>query len=140
MQPVMFMGALHSDHRGNLRHNNGFDASKVKRIYTLENANVDFVRGWQGHLIEQRWFACMCGTFEVRLIAIDNWENPNPGLKQHIYLLESETLDVLWVPSGYVSSIQARSEGSILLVMADYALGELNDEYRFDSNYFDKGK
>lgn len=52
--------------------------------------------------------------------------------------IESKTLDVLHVPKGYVSSIQAVEEESKLLVMADYLMGEIEDEYRFELNYFDK--
>jgi hypothetical protein len=45
-------------------------------------------------------------------------------------------LDVLHIPQGYISSIQALEPEAKLLVMADYLLGEINDEYRFDADYF----
>jgi hypothetical protein len=45
-------------------------------------------------------------------------------------------LDVLLIPSGYVTSIQASEENSKLLLMADYMYGEVKDEYRFDTTYF----
>jgi hypothetical protein len=51
-------------------------------------------------------------------------------------VLDSGKLDVLHVPSGYASSIQSLEEGSKLLVMADYLLGELADEYRYAVDYF----
>jgi hypothetical protein len=52
------------------------------------------------------------------------------------YILKSETLDVLQVPAGYVSSIQALEEKSKLVVMSDYHLGDLNDEFRYPTDYF----
>jgi hypothetical protein len=52
------------------------------------------------------------------------------------YVLESATLDVLHIPAGYISSIQALEEESKLLVMSDYHLGELNDEFRYPTDYF----
>ena len=70
------------------------------------------------------------------MIAIDNWENPSKRLKSLSFIVNAETLDVLHVPQGYVSSIQALKEGAKLLVMADYLLGEIQDEYRFDIDYF----
>ena len=51
-------------------------------------------------------------------------------------MLEAGNMDILHVPPGYVSSIQALSEGAKLLVMADHTLGEVKDEYRFDINFF----
>lgn len=136
MVPNIINGGSHSDERGRLRFNNSFDATAIKRIYLIENKETTFVRGWQGHRIEQRWFSVLQGSFKIELIVIDNWENPSKGLKVLSFIVNAETLDVLHVPQGYVSSIQALKEGAKLLVMADYLLGEIQDEYRFDIDYF----
>ncbi len=136
MIPKIITGGSHSDSRGTLFFNNDFDASAIKRIYVIENSSKDFVRGWQGHRIEQRWFSVLQGSFRIKLIAIDNWENPSKDLKAFTYIVNAEKLDVLYVPQGYVSSIQAQEVGAKLLVMADYLLGAIQDEYRFDIDYF----
>jgi len=136
MIPKIITGGSHFDNRGVLKFNNFFDASEVKRIYTIENTETIFVRGWQGHRIEQRWFSVLQGSFKIRLIAVDNWKNPSRDLKSLSFIINTEKLDVLHVPQGYVSSIQSLEEGSKLLVMADYMLGVLQDEYRFDIDYF----
>jgi hypothetical protein len=44
---------------------------------------------------------------------------------------------VLHIPAGYVSSIQSLIAGSKLLVMADYLMGVNEDDYRFESDYFE---
>ena len=62
---------------------------------------------------------------------------PSKKLKRSQYLLDSAKLDVLHVPSGCVSSIQSLEEGSKLLVMADYLMGEIEDQFRFPVDYFD---
>ena len=139
-QPGLIKGGAFEDHRGKLSFNNTFDGARVKRIYTIENKETDFVRAWQGHKIEQRWFSAMIGSFELKLIAIDNWESPSRNLTQHTFELSEESLDILWIPAGYVSSILSLEVSSKLLVMADYALGEVNDEYRYDSEYFKEKK
>ena len=136
MVPKIINGGSHSDTRGTVRFNNSFDATAIKRIYLIENNETTFVRGWQGHRIEQRWFSVLQGSFRIELIAIDNWENPSKELKLLSFIINAETLDVLHVPAGYVSSIQSLEEGAKLLVMADYLLGEVQDEYRFDIDYF----
>ena len=137
MKPKLISGNCHEDQRGSLKYNNHFDASEVKRIYLIENANTEFKRGWQGHKIEQRWFSVMQGSFRIQLIAIDHWDEPSTNLERFTFLIDSEKLDVLHVPSGYVSSIQSLEQGSKLLVLSDYLLGAIQDEYRYELNYFD---
>ena len=137
MVPKIIRGGKHTDSRGTLLYNNDFDAFGIKRIYVIENNETTFVRGWQGHRIEQRWFSVLQGSFKIELIAIDNWENPSTDVERFSFIVDAETLDVLHVPSGYVSSIQSLKEGAKLVVMADYLLGEVQDEYRFDITYFE---
>jgi dTDP-4-dehydrorhamnose 3,5-epimerase-like enzyme len=136
MKPTLISGNCHKDQRGQLFYNNDFDTTCIKRMYVIENHSVDFVRAWQGHKVEQRWFSAIQGCFKIQLIAIDNWEKPTENSTKLEYFLESASLDVLHIPAGYVSSIQALEKKSKLVVMADYHLGELNDEFRYPTDYF----
>ena len=138
MEPKLITGNCHSDQRGHLFYNNDFDATLIKRIYIIENKTTDVIRGWQGHQIEQRWFSAISGKFKIELIQIDNWESPSKDLMIHSYVIDSEKLNVIHVPQGYVSCIQSLEPDSKLLVMADYLLGEIKDEFRFDIDYFKK--
>lgn len=136
MQPEIIKGGRHTDERGSLSYNNTFDSSLIKRLYMIENADTNFKRGWQGHKIERRWFSAIAGKFEISLIAVDNWEEPFKDADRQVFILDAGSFDVLHTPSGYLSCIQALEPHSKLLVMADYMLGEVNDEYRFDIEYF----
>ncbi|SEV94554.1 WxcM-like, C-terminal [Chryseobacterium wanjuense] len=138
--PQIIKGGKYSDDRGNLFFNNNFNASQIKRIYYIENADTKFVRGWTGHKIEQRWLSASQGSFTIRLIKIDHWEKPSENLPILKFELNSGQLDVLHIPKGYVSAIQSREEKSRLLVMADYFLGEIADDYRFPIDYFENFK
>ena len=64
---MLLVGKKHQDERGIITYNNDFDASQIKRMYTIENHSTDFIRGWQGHKVEQRWFACMKGGFKIKV-------------------------------------------------------------------------
>jgi dTDP-4-dehydrorhamnose 3,5-epimerase-like enzyme len=119
MEPKLITGNCHSDQRGVLFYNNDFDPSLIKRIYIIENKATDFIRGWQGHQIEQRWFSVISGKFKIELIQIDNWVNPSKDLKKNSFVIESGKLNVIHVRSGYISSIQSLEPNSKLLVMAD---------------------
>lgn len=133
---MLLKGDVFQDQRGKITYNNAFDASAIKRIYTIENSSTDFIRGWQGHQVEQRWFAAMQGSFEISVIVVDDFENPNPTLEVQKYVLNQDTLTYLHVSSGCITAIQALKENSKLLVLADYALGEIKDEVRFPIDYF----
>ena len=137
MAPKLIHGSSHEDARGTLIYNNDFDALNIKRIYVIENQNTDFVRAWQGHQIEQRWYSAINGSFNIELIAIDDWNRPDKKSERLAFVLDSEKLDVLHIPVGYVSSIRSLAAGSKLLVMADYLMGANEDEYRFESGYFE---
>lgn len=136
--PLLISGSVHKDARGSLFYNNNFDASVIKRIYCIENATINFNRAWQGHKIEQRWFSVIAGAFQILLIKVDDWVKPSKNLQPNRFILNSKTLDFLHVPEGYVSSIQALEEGSKLLVLGDYLLGEIKDEYKYPQNYFEE--
>ena len=134
--PSIIKGNSHKDERGTILFNNDYNATEVKRIYFIENKDTNFVRGWQGHKIEQRWFSAVQGSFKITIIAIDDWGNPTKSLVQEAFILQGSTFTVLHVPKGSITSIQALEEKSRLMVMSDYSLGEIKDEYRFDINYF----
>jgi dTDP-4-dehydrorhamnose 3,5-epimerase-like enzyme len=136
--PTIINGNSRTDERGMLQFNNDFNALGVKRMYTIQNRDTEFVRAWQGHKIEQRWFTAVQGSFKIHLIAIDDWEKPSTDLEKLEFVLDATKMDVLHVPAGYVSSIQSLEETSKLLLLSDYLLGEIKDEYRYDINYFTK--
>ncbi|MDR6158510.1 dTDP-4-dehydrorhamnose 3,5-epimerase-like enzyme [Chryseobacterium sp. SLBN-27] len=139
-KPGIIKGKSFADERGSLFFNNDFNASQIKRIYYIENKDTQFIRGWTGHKIEQRWFSAVQGSFMIKLIKINDWEKPSENLPVLEFELNSDNLDVLHVPKGYASAIQSRDENSRLLVMADYSLGEIADDYRFPINYFENLK
>ena len=133
-------GGNFSDQRGTLTFNNDFDMSAVKRIYTLQNTTTDFVRGWQGHTIDQRWFSCLQGSIKVQCIELDSSEEPNKDLPIEEFILSSESLDVLHIPAGYVTAIQTLSNDAKLVSMSDYNLGEVDDVLRYPLDYFNSRK
>jgi dTDP-4-dehydrorhamnose 3,5-epimerase-like enzyme len=134
--PKIIKGNSFSDIRGTIYFNNSFDTSEIKRIYIIQNSSVDIIRGWQGHKVEHRWFSAVQGEFEIHLIEVDNWETPSKNLQSIKYNLSSDKMNVLHVPSGFVSSIRSKESASKLLAMSNYGIGEIKDEYRYEIDYF----
>lgn len=135
MIPRIINGGKLTDLRGKIFFNNNFDASNIKRIYIIQN-NLGIKRGWQGHKIEQRWFLAIEGFFTIQLIKIDNWKNPKKNLNRLTYKIKSDNLDCLHVPPGYASCIISNNYSHKLLVCSDYNLNEIEDDYKFEFEYF----
>ena len=128
-------GGFFEDSRGRLDYINNFDLSKTKRMYFTTNVEVGFFRGWQGHKIESRWFFCVKGSFEVKLIQIDDWDNPSAILEPKVYNLDEKNPQVLYIPNGYLNGFSSLEKSSKLMILSNYNLGEnSNDDFRFESN------
>lgn len=136
MTPIILKGAKNQDNRGLLLYNNDFDFSEIKRIYTIENSSIEFIRAWQGHRIEQRWFSALNGSFQIKVIEPNDWQKPTAIKLNFEFILKKDTLDFLHIPAGYLSSIKALEEKSQLLVLADYKINEVQDDYKFELEVF----
>ena len=135
VKPYIIKGENSTDERGGLDFYNDFDMSQIKRVYFTIHTNKEVIRAWQGHKIESRWFCSVKGSFLVKLIEIDNWENPSKELKVLKYKLTSEKQEILYMPSGYVNGFKALQTDSKLMIMSNYGFNEVeNDEFRFDKN------
>ncbi|MBG6187874.1 sugar epimerase [Flavobacterium sp. CAN_S2] len=120
------------DERGTLLYSNELDLSEIKRMYVIENKDLLIQRAWQGHRIEKRWFVAVKGKFLIKLVKIDDFENPSDDLEVHSILINSEVLETVAVAAGYASSIQALEVGSKLIVFSNYKIGEVDDNYRYN--------
>ena len=134
--PKIIKGNSFTDIRGTIYFNNSFDTSEIKRMYIIQNRSVNINRGWQGHKVESRWFSALQGEFEIHLIEVDNWETPSKDLQSIKYNLKSDKMNVLHVPPGFVSSIRSKEPAYKLLAMSNYGIEEINDEYRYENDYF----
>ena len=138
-QPQVITGGLHHDHRGTIGFVNDFDMEKVRRLYHITHNDVNVIRAWQGHQVECKWFHCIRGAFELRVIKIDDWKNPSASLKWETYFLNGQESSVVFLPGGYVNGFRAIEKNSTLIVFSDQNLEESkNDDYRFDQDYWFK--
>jgi len=126
--PMIIKGDLFKDKRGKLFSCNQFDMTRVKRMYSIENINSDYVRGWKGHKIETRWFFATKGSIIINTISISDLEDPDSFSVINTFKLNDNNLDVLKVPPGFATSIKQYSNGDRICVFADYELGLSGDE------------
>ena len=134
-KPILIKGGTHTDQRGRLDFINTFSLSNIKRMYMTTQYDINVVRAWQGHKIESRWFFCVQGHFTVKLIPIDNWENPSEDLQAMTFELDEGIPQVLYIPKGYANGFKATKKRSKLMIFADYDLNEIeNDAVRYNQN------
>ena len=135
LSPFIIKGRNYTDERGELEFFNEFDMSPIKRVYFTTHFDIEVIRAWQGHTIESRWFRCVNGGFNVKLVEIDNWENPSNDLKVFEYELTAEKQEILYIPNGYINGFKALKADSKLMIMSNYGFNEIeNDQIRFDHN------
>lgn len=133
----LIAGGIHHDTRGAIEFVNEFDMAQVKRFYIIKHNDVETLRGWRAHRIEQRWFYVLNGGFRVQLVKIDNWNSPSRNLPLQEQILTEATKEVLHIPAGYATCLKALEEGSRLLVFADFGIDHANnDNYLYPTDYF----
>ena len=135
--PKLIIGEFHEHSRGNVAFVNDFNLAPVKRFYLITHPNTDIVRAWQGHKIECKWFYCTKGSFEIKIVKIDDWALPSKELAIESYILAATKNQILAVTEGYATGIRALEMDASLMVFSDKTLDESkNDDYRFDKNYW----
>jgi dTDP-4-dehydrorhamnose 3,5-epimerase-like enzyme len=135
--PAIIKGESYTDHRGTLHFVNDFAMDQVKRFYIIEHKDTEIIRAWRAHRIEQRWFHVIKGVFLIRLVKIDNWESPDRGLPVLEITLSASSTEILHIPVGFASSIQATETNSSLLIFADYGIeNSKTDNYLYPADYF----
>jgi len=139
LNPVLIPGGQHADHRGTLTFLNDFNMSEIKRFYIIQNKDIDIIRAWRAHKIEQRWFYAVDGEFLIKVVKIDSFESPAKHLPVEEYLISAKSNQVLHIPVGYATSVQATTNESKLLVFADYGIENAKlDDYLYPQDYFGK--
>lgn len=130
-------GGIAKDHRGQIRFVNDFDMSDVKRFYIIKNTDLNLIRGWRAHRIEQRWFYVLSGSFQIDIVKIDNWDEASKNLSVRTEIINSSDNKVLHLSSGYGTAFQALEENSELLVFSNYGIeNAVNDDYTYPLDYF----
>lgn len=131
-------GGIAVDDRGSLRFVNDFDFSGVKRFYAVDNHSPGFVRAWHGHRYEEKFVTVLRGSALIAGVLIDNWDKPSSGLKVSKFVLSDKAPAVLHIPAGYANGFKTLEEGTQVIFFSSSTLDDsLNDDYRFDSRYWD---
>ena len=138
-QPAIIKGGTHTDHRGILSHVNGFDMQEIKRFYFIEHPSTSVIRAWQGHKMEKKWFFVTKGSFLVKTIKVDDWENPSDKPDSAEFILSNSESEILYIPGGYANGFKAMEDNSGMIVFSNFTIEEsAADNYRFEKEKWNR--
>ena len=135
--PLLLNAGKSEDHRGYVEFYNELKLDYYKRFYIVSNPIEGTVRAWHGHKIEEKLIKVLKGEFLICLVKVDNWDQPSKNLEILKYKL-NENSGLLYVPSGYANgAINLNSDSKIMYFSSLVLEDSINDDYRFDSKYWD---
>lgn len=136
--PKLLEGKLAVDDRGEVGFVNDFDFADVKRFYTVANHQRGFVRAWHAHKHEAKYVTVVSGAMLICCVAIDNWEQPSPGLPVHRFVLSEKTPAVLHIPAGYANGFMSLTDQAKVIFFSTATLQESQaDDIRFEARTWD---
>lgn len=136
-KPRIIKGNFFKDNRGILRFVNDFNFEGIKRFYLIKHPDTSFVRAWQGHQYENKYFYPVNGSFVVAWVEIDNFENPSNNLIAQYHILSEDKSEILYIPKGYANGLKALSQDAEIMIFSDMDLKESSEEkIRFSKDYW----
>ena len=134
---------ISSDDRGELTFSNTFDfnKNKIRRFYKIMNHNINFIRAWHGHKVEEKFILILNGSLKISLVKVDNWKEPSKKLKLENFYLNEKKPQILHIPAGFAHGTQNLTRNTSFIVFSTLPLNEsLKDDFRFPYNYWGEWK
>ena len=136
-KPTIIQGDTYSDERGVLRFANDFLMNVVVRFYIIKHLNTGFIRAWQAHKKEKKYFYVLRGRFVVAYLKLDNFDKPDLNKKPDYTILSDRESKVLSIPEGYANGLKALEPGSEIMVFSNLTVEESKkDDYRFPAEWW----
>ena len=136
-KPTIIQGGIYSDKRGILRFVNDFLMKDVVRFYIMRHINTNFIRAWQAHKTEKKYFYVLRGKFVVAYVKIDNFTKPDLNKKADYTILSDQESKILSISKGYANGIKALDPDSEILVFSNLTVeNSKKDDYRFPSEWW----
>jgi dTDP-4-dehydrorhamnose 3,5-epimerase len=134
-KPEIIAGGIFADQRGTISFINDFTLDEPKRFYTIQPADSNPVRAWQGHKKEEKWFFVVSGCFKVVTVKIDSWEAPSNECEIYEFDLKASTPAILHILVGYANGFKALQPDSRVIIFSNFTVQQsAGDDYRYDQN------
>lgn len=137
--PKIINAEISFDDRGEIVHCNNFNFQKhkIKRFYKIQNNNINFVRAWHAHKIENKFILILNGSLKVCTIKIDNWKNPSKNLSKKTFVISEKKPQILFIPGGFAHGTQNLTHNTKFIVFSNLSIKEsIKDDFRYINNYW----
>ena len=118
MKATLTSGSTFTDHRGMLRYVNEINPGYFCRFYIITHPDVNVVRAWQGHKIEEKAFYVISGSFTIAVVQPENFNLLSDDEIPDFFNLSEDNGQFLRVPGGCYTGIKALSLNATLLVLS----------------------
>jgi dTDP-4-dehydrorhamnose 3,5-epimerase-like enzyme len=138
-KPTLLKGNLSVDDRGVLSFINDFKFEGVKRAYTTQNHQVNFVRAWHAHQKEAKYVTAVTGSALVCIVKIDDWEHPFAPYKfsGERFVLSTAAPSILYIPPGYANGWKSLTGDCKLMWFSTATVEESReDDFRWAAEYW----
>lgn len=131
METSFLQGDTFTDCRGTLKFINEEAPGNYRRFYLITHPDKAVVRAWQGHMIEEKAFYAIGGSFTIVVVRPSDFLNPTDDEIVEFYTLTAENGKFLRVPPGSFTGIKANTANATLLVLSGLNVEQSkNDDYR----------
>lgn len=131
-------GGIAVDERGQIQFCNNFKMGDIKRFYIVSNHQTQFIRAWHGHKKEAKYIFVISGVAMIAAVKIDNWEHPSKTAFVHKHILSEKKAGILKIPQGFAHGFKTLTPDTRIIFFSTVTLEEsLNDDYRYEFNYWD---
>jgi len=138
-EPTLIAGGFAVDDRGQVSFVNGFAFDPVQRFYIVENFSTQVVRGFHGHLNEEKFVIVVSGAAIIAAVRFGDPLNPNRDAKPHRFVLSDRQPQILHVPAGYANGFRPLEPRTKIMFFSTATLEEsAKDDYRFPYDHWGK--
>ena len=135
--PTIIEGGLAIDDRGHVSFVNDFSFSGVKRFYTVDNHQANFVRAWHGHWKEVKWVFVVSGIAIIRCVKMDHDEKQNRNNTPLNFVLSCKQPKILRIPNGFANGFMTLQKNTKIMFFSNSTLQEsLDDDFRFPADHW----
>ena len=131
MKATLTAGETFTDHRGILKYVNEINPGYFCRFYTITHPDINVIRAWQGHKIEEKAFYAISGSFTIAVVQPENFDVLSDNEKPVFFNLSEINQQFLRVPEGCYTGIKALSLIATLLVLSSLNIDKSKaDDFR----------
>ena len=110
-----------------------FKFDSIIRFYFIKHPSTHFIRAWQGHKFEKKYFYPISGSFVIVWVKIDDFEKPSLDLLPEFHIINSTISELVYIPKGYANGIKALEPNSELMIFSDMEVKEsVLEKVRYD--------